>query len=104
MGRHLQHALLHRSGQGGRRRGDDANAALLRREVDGGVRGRGRGGLQESEMSHAMKLGRVGVRATAIVIALGVVSVSSVWAHHSFAPYEPSKQIKLSGVVTEFKW
>ena len=25
-------------------------------------------------------------------------------AHHSFAPYEPTLQIKLSGVVTEFKW
>jgi len=51
-----------------------------------------------------MKLRRVSVRAAAIVIALGVFSVSSVWAHHSFAAYEPSKQLKLSGVVTEFKW
>jgi len=44
------------------------------------------------------------VRAAAIVLAVGVLSVSSVRAHHSFAPYEPNKQIKLSGVVTEFKW
>jgi uncharacterized protein DUF6152 len=51
-----------------------------------------------------MKPGRVGVRAAAMVLALGVLSVSSVRAHHSFAPYEPNKQIKLSGVVTEFKW
>ena len=51
-----------------------------------------------------MKLGRVGVRAAAIVVALGVLSERPVRAHHSFAPYEPNKQIKLSGVVTEFKW
>jgi len=51
-----------------------------------------------------MKLRRVGVRAAAIVVALGVLAVSPVRAHHSFAPYEPNKQIKLSGVVTEFKW
>jgi len=25
-------------------------------------------------------------------------------AHHSFAVYEPTLQIKLSGVVTKFKW
>src|SRR4030095_10686910 len=55
-------------------------------------------------MSQVMKLGRVGVRAAAIVVALGVLSESPVRAHHSFAPYEPNKQIKLSGVVTEFKW
>jgi len=51
-----------------------------------------------------MPFGRVGVRAAAILLALGVVLVSPVRAHHSFAAYEPSKQIKLSGVVTEFKW
>jgi len=51
-----------------------------------------------------MNFRRVTVRAAAIVLAVGVLSVSSVRAHHSFAPYEPNKQIKLSGVVTEFKW
>ena len=51
-----------------------------------------------------MTFRRVRVRAAAIVLAVGVLSVSSVRAHHSFAPYEPNKQIKLSGVVTEFKW
>jgi hypothetical protein len=35
--------------------------------------------------------------------------LSAVWlvparAHHSFAPYEPNVQIKLAGVVTQFKW
>src|SRR4029078_693398 len=50
-----------------------------------------------------MNFRRVTVRAAAIVLAVGVLSVSSVRAHHSFAPYEPNKQIKLSGVVTEFK-
>jgi hypothetical protein len=51
-----------------------------------------------------MNFRRVTVRAAAIVLAVGVLSVSSVRAHHSFAAYEPNKQIKLSGVVTEFKW
>jgi hypothetical protein len=27
-----------------------------------------------------------------------------VSAHHSFAPYEPTLQIKLAGVVSEFRW
>jgi hypothetical protein len=38
------------------------------------------------------------------VIAIGLISIAPVRAHHSFAPYEPTLQIKLSGVVTEFKW
>jgi uncharacterized protein DUF6152 len=50
-----------------------------------------------------MRVTRVGVRAV-LLMAMGVLSVSPAWAHHSFAAYEPSKQIKLSGVVTEFKW
>ncbi|HKE82512.1 MAG TPA: DUF6152 family protein [Vicinamibacterales bacterium] len=51
-----------------------------------------------------MRLRRVGASATVILMAVGVFSVTSAWAHHSFAAYEPSKQIKLVGVVTEFKW
>jgi hypothetical protein len=51
-----------------------------------------------------MRFRRVGVSATVILMAVGVLSVTSAWAHHSFAAYEPSKQIKLVGVVTEFKW
>ena len=38
------------------------------------------------------------------VIAIGLISIAPARAHHSFAPYEPTLQIKLSGVVTEFKW
>ncbi|HEY1307779.1 MAG TPA: DUF6152 family protein [Vicinamibacterales bacterium] len=51
-----------------------------------------------------MRLRRVGVSAAVILVAVGVLSVTTAWAHHSFAAYEPSKQIKLVGVVTEFKW
>lgn len=40
----------------------------------------------------------------AAMIAVGVVSIPPVLAHHSFAPYETTLQIKLSGVVTDFKW
>ena len=37
--------------------------------------------------------------ATAVLLSTAPLS-----AHHSFAPYEPQLQIKLSGVVTDFKW
>ena len=40
----------------------------------------------------------------AAMIAVGVVPVAPAAAHHSFAPYESTIQIKLSGVVTDFKW
>jgi hypothetical protein len=51
-----------------------------------------------------MKTRRVGVQAAAKLVAMAVLFVSPAWAHHSFAPYEPNVQIKLSGVVTDFKW
>jgi hypothetical protein len=38
------------------------------------------------------------------LLALGVLAGGPVLAHHSFAPYESTLQIKLSGVVTEFRW
>ena len=38
------------------------------------------------------------------IAAIALVSIAPLRAHHSFAPYEPTVQIKLSGVVTEFKW
>ena len=38
------------------------------------------------------------------LLALGALSGWAVHAHHSFAPYESTLQIKLSGVVTEFRW
>ena len=41
---------------------------------------------------------------TATVVALGALSNASLQAHHSFAPYEATQQMKLSGVVTNFKW
>ena len=38
------------------------------------------------------------------VLAISALSSTPVRAHHSFAPYETTIQIKLSGVVTSFKW
>jgi len=35
------------------------------------------------------------------LLALGVLSGRPALAHHSFAPYESTLQIKLSGVVSE---
>ena len=40
----------------------------------------------------------------AAMVAVGVLSIRPVLAHHSFAPYETTQQMKLSGVVTDFKW
>jgi hypothetical protein len=46
-----------------------------------------------------------GTLATWTVLAATFVAfICPVSAHHSFAPYEPTIQIKLSGVVTTFKW
>jgi hypothetical protein len=39
-----------------------------------------------------------------VVGASVLLSVPRLAGHHSFAPYEPQKQIKFSGVVTEFTW
>jgi hypothetical protein len=38
------------------------------------------------------------------LVLIAAVSTASVRAHHSFAVYEPTVQIRLSGVVTSFKW
>jgi hypothetical protein len=40
----------------------------------------------------------------AAMVACAVLLTVPAYGHHSFAPYEPTRQIKFSGVVTEFKW
>ena len=52
----------------------------------------------------ALRVGRNLASWVSVVAALGASSIAPVLAHHSFAPYEPTLQMKLSGVVTEFKW
>lgn len=50
---------------------------------------------------------RAGAGVSAFAAAMvAFVGLSSAWgsAHHSFAPYEPTLQIKFSGVVTDFRW
>lgn len=44
------------------------------------------------------------LRQALALVAAGLLSIAPARAHHSFAPYEPTLQIKLAGVVTEFKW
>ena len=51
-----------------------------------------------------MRLRRGSAVLASTLIAIGLASIAPVLAHHSFAPYEPTLQLKLSGVVTEFKW
>ena len=38
------------------------------------------------------------------ILMTGLVSITPIEAHHSFAPYETTVQIKLTGVVTAYKW
>jgi hypothetical protein len=40
---------------------------------------------------------------SALLAALSLIAATAN-AHHSFAPYEPEKQIKLVGTVEEFLW
>ena len=47
---------------------------------------------------------RATMRVAPLLLVLGLVATSPLRAHHSFAPYEPTLQIKLAGVVTDFKW
>jgi len=51
-----------------------------------------------------MRLGRGTLCAAATLLAIGTVGGVPASAHHSFAPYESTLQIKLSGVVTAFRW
>jgi hypothetical protein len=44
------------------------------------------------------------IRLTLSVLVLGLLSVTPAGAHHSFAPYETTVQIKLEGVITEYRW
>ena len=44
------------------------------------------------------------LRLVLAVFAVCALSLTSVRAHHSFAPYETTVQIKLAGVVTSFRW
>jgi len=44
------------------------------------------------------------LRLALAVIALGLASIASLRAHHSFAPYDSTVQIKLTGVVSEYRW
>ena len=39
-----------------------------------------------------------------LAMLIGLCAVASLRAHHSFAPYETTVQVKLAGVVTSFKW
>jgi len=44
------------------------------------------------------------VRFALAAIVIGLISIAPARAHHSFAPYETTTQIKLTGVVTEYRW
>lgn len=51
----------------------------------------------------------IGTKAKGVVVALsaalGLLSASGpAFGHHSFASYEPKRQIKFSGTVTQFEW
>jgi hypothetical protein len=37
-------------------------------------------------------------------VAIALLCAATAGAHHSFAPYETTVQIKLTGVVSEYRW
>jgi hypothetical protein len=47
---------------------------------------------------------RDGLRLILTVAAICVMSMARAGAHHSFAPYETTTQMKLTGVVSEYRW
>lgn len=51
-----------------------------------------------------MQVRRDVVGLASILILSGLFSITPAWAHHSFAPYDPTVQIKLSGTVTSMRW
>lgn len=70
---------------------------------DGGALGRAVHG-EYGEASVKLSRFRTGAAAT----ALGLLGWTGAWApveaHHSFAPYEPDRQITFTGKVTDFQW
>jgi hypothetical protein len=44
------------------------------------------------------------LRPALAVLAIGLMAIVPAAAHHSFAPYETTVQIKLTGVVTQYRW
>ena len=38
------------------------------------------------------------------LMMFGLLAAAPARAHHSFAPYETTLQIKLEGVITEYRW
>ena len=44
------------------------------------------------------------LRLLATVIAFSLLATARAGAHHSFAPYEPTTQVKLTGVVSQYRW
>ena len=51
-----------------------------------------------------MHLRRDTVGLAVMLMLIGVFSIAPARAHHSFAPYETTVQIRLTGTVTELKW
>jgi hypothetical protein len=51
-----------------------------------------------------MRLTFGAVLVTCAWLALSLHTPAPLSAHHSFAPYEPTLQIKLAAVVTGFRW
>ena len=49
-------------------------------------------------------MGPCRLRLALTVLATAALGITPVRAHHSFAPYETTVQIKLTGVVTSYKW
>jgi len=51
-----------------------------------------------------MRVTRGVLFAAAMLGMLALVLRAPLGAHHSFAPYEPTLQVKFTGTVTQFRW
>jgi len=47
---------------------------------------------------------RTGAAAAAFALIVSAAGIGSAEAHHSFAPYEPDRQILINGKVTHYQW
>jgi hypothetical protein len=60
--------------------------------------------LQAKKKETVVRYRRDRLRLALGVVAIVLIAIARAGAHHSFAPYETTLQIKLTGVVSDYKW
>ena len=54
--------------------------------------------------SYRRTFARQGVTAAVSLVLAATAGAGAAWAHHSFAMFDQSKQVSLSGTVKDFQW